>query len=651
VGILFIAILSVFPGAWITFGLPLDELDWEVRLALGVALSPAILGLQLVIMKLLGIEFAWAAPILVILNLPNIFLIIRQLPTPQRPRLCKPLFLGVVLYLLLAGTLVLPWVIVPGYRLFSWHALMHTDIVYQLTPNTFLPEEPELAGLNLSYAWIGHSLWAVAGWISDWPPTALYPWSNLLWLLVACVLAYKLARVGLRLQHSAALLSVALTFLGTQFVGSSIRLIANDGLLWRHWMGFRFMPLLEKYRGFETMPFAFALLVGLALICLLALQRRIRFLWIIAACLQLALGLIYPILLPVGGILVGGLVVMLVGQAARGTAPYSRIDLGWLILGQVLSVAISMAYLMLITLEHTGSAFQLAQSGRKVKLLHIVIALFPLLLVSLPFLVTSFRRRALEPIYLLMAGMCSIFLYLVTYLGENEYKFIMAATIPLAPLSAAGLERMVRRFSRGKWILSFAVPLFLIMIMLLYFFRLHVHIPRSLANAPAVSENSFWIALSPSEGDAAWTQAVRSTTPRDTILIARDSHIHLGPFVARSLLLPAALDGEMNSGYSLPNRLYLVEQRGYPEAVYEQRLEIIQLLYAESNSDRLFWTLTVLQELNRPLAIHFSDNSTPSLLWLKEQGIGQLLFSDEKNTVWLIDRTELHAVYEDLLSQ
>jgi hypothetical protein len=646
VGIFFVIILAVFPGAWITFCLPLEVLSWRARLSLGVALSPAVLGLQLVAMKLFSIEFGWAAPILLAANLFSIFFIIKQLPAPQVPRLSKSLVLGAVMYLLLVGTLVVPWLVIPGYRLFSWHALMHTDIVYQLTHSTYLPEEPVLAGLNLSYAWIGHSFWAVVGWVADWPPTYIYPWSNLLWLLVTFVLAYELARIGLRLHQSFALLSVGLMFLGTHFIGSSIRIIAGDGLLWRGWLGFRFAPLLEKYRGFETMPFAFALLVGLTLVCLVALQRRMRFLWAVAACLQIALGLIYPILLPVGCILVGGLVVLLIGQVVKGVSHYSRREIALLMFGQVLALAISAGYLMLITLEHTGSTFQLAQSGRKAKTLHIVVSLFPFLLASLPFLLTSFRQRAAGPILLLITGVCSAALYLMISLGENEYKFIMAATIPLAPLSAAGLAGALHQSSRAKWVLSLALPLFLITIMWLSFFRLDVHVPRSLANAPDVNENSFWLALNPTEEDAAWTEAIRNFTPKDTVLIAQTSHLYLGPFVGRSLLLPATLDGEMSSGYTLPNRLYLLQQRGYPEAVYEQRYEITQIIFTESNSERLLSALMALQDFNRPLAIHFSDKSTPALKWLERQEIGMMLFTDENNVVWFIDHTDLLTKHE-----
>ena len=105
--------------------------------------------------------------------------------------------LPLLLFLVLVVALTLPWVLIPKYRLFSWHALMHTDIIYKLSQSAVLPEEPEIAGLQLAYAWLGHSYWAVLGWLTNWSPTRIYPISNVIWLATALFWPIKWPRKGL----------------------------------------------------------------------------------------------------------------------------------------------------------------------------------------------------------------------------------------------------------------------------------------------------------------------------------------------------------------------------------------------------------------------------------------------------------------------
>ena len=229
-------------------------------------------------------------------------------------------------------------------------------------------------------------------------------------------------------------------------------------------MGFRFGPLLMKFQGFEIMPFAFALLVGLIFICLLALQRSIRSLWIIAACLQIGIGLIYPIFLPVSYILVGVLVLLLSGRWVNGSFHCQKREILLIILGQILSLVICATYYMLITQDQSGSGLQLAQSGRKAKTAHLIISLIPFLIASLPFLLISYRQRAVAPFLLLVTGIGSMMIYLFADMGENEYKFILAATIMFAPLSAKGLIMVAKKFPQGQWAVVFSLPIVLVSI-------------------------------------------------------------------------------------------------------------------------------------------------------------------------------------------
>jgi hypothetical protein len=73
--ILYVPLLLVLPGAWVAFGLRLDNLTWTLRLALALTLSPLVLPTQLLLLKFLGLSFARASWIALILNLPVALLI------------------------------------------------------------------------------------------------------------------------------------------------------------------------------------------------------------------------------------------------------------------------------------------------------------------------------------------------------------------------------------------------------------------------------------------------------------------------------------------------------------------------------------------------------------------------------------------------
>ncbi|MEZ4622839.1 MAG: hypothetical protein R2867_46085 [Caldilineaceae bacterium] len=149
---------AILPGTWLVFALPLQTLRWHARLALAIALSPALLALQVLLLKACQVPFANIPTILLVANLPALLFIGRawlRADRPDRPAIGS--ILGTTgLFTLLMAYLAIPWRLIPGLRTFAWHALWHTDIAYALTRNTLLPEEPELAGIRLSHSWTGH---------------------------------------------------------------------------------------------------------------------------------------------------------------------------------------------------------------------------------------------------------------------------------------------------------------------------------------------------------------------------------------------------------------------------------------------------------------------------------------------------------------
>ncbi|MDQ3249907.1 MAG: hypothetical protein M3Q45_11960 [Chloroflexota bacterium] len=682
------AALTLLPGAWLTFGLPLHAFTGKARLALGAALSPAIVGAQLLALRFCGLSFATAAPLVLAINLPSVILILRALPKPLKRftifdlRLTRPedtrlrlpssfvnrqskivnrklrprswplswrqspaFTVGSLLFLLLSGYLLLPWTVIRNYRPFAWHALWHSDIVYAFTRSTITPEEPELAGLPLAYGWIGHGYWGVVGWCANLPPTVTYAVSNLIWLLIAFVLAYELARRGLGLQSSAALLGTGLMFLATNLIGAGAWLWAGDIFRWRFYLGdIRYTPFLSKYLGFETMPFAFALVLALALVCAVALRTRVAWLPVIIMALLTALGVIYPVLFPVGCLLAGGLVFLLVTKLPIELPAYRWHTLLGTVLGIAASITIFAAFTLFISQEHAKS---LAQWSTKIaifaKSLHVVSAFVPLGLLALPFAGRGLWQRNGPVLLLAATGASLLALYVLFDVRSLEYKFILAATIMLAPLAAATLDWLLLKDARSRWAWTLAIPLILAGVQQGTMFRSSAQVPDNRINAPLIDEQSFWLALAPSEPDAGWTAAVHNASPLNTILVTQGSSIHLGPFTNRSFYLPADSDGENTTGYSIDNELNLVELRGYSAAVFEQRQRVVETLYGAASPAQVAEAVQTLLQLQRPVAIRFGFEQQTALQWLQQQGIGKQLFADEQNVVWLIDAQQALA--------
>lgn len=627
---------TLLPGAWVACGLRLEALQWPTRLALGGVLSPIILALQMLLLKAVGLPFALIPPILFVVNLPALFLIWRTVGAAEAVPWRGPTFYGgVALLSILVAYLLLPWQVIPNLRPFAWHALWHTDISYALTRSTFLPEEPELAGVTLAYGWISHVYWSLLGWSTNLPPTQIYALSNLLWLLFTFLLAHALG-VGIHLRRATALLSVALLFLGTNVIGALAWTITRDWHWQQTYLGdIRYTPLLGKYLGFETMPFAFALLIAVALLSTVALQKHVRSLAMLLFLTLTGLGLVYPILFPIGGLLVGGIWLLLVTRLDPATPTYRWRELLWLAAGAGASVFVTFAFLTIVTQDRSNAAVGLSTMAEmKPKLFHLVSAL----LLFLPALVVivSHRWQRFGPTLLLTAvGIGAMALYVIADLDTLEYKYVLAATIVAAPLAAAGIEHTLARWPRWQWGLALATPLALFVIHQTLMLKVGAQIPANLIHAPQLREGSFWLSLAVGEANADWTTAVRTQTPENTVVITKDSTIHISSFLARALYAPSDGDGTQTAGYSVDNRFNLLTWRGYPVQLYDERLAVIRTIYNTTEPAQMNEALAQILLLNRPVAIDFKP-TVPMLQWLRAEAIGKELFANDSRVVWLL---------------
>src|SRR6516162_4193173 len=174
-------VLIFLPGAWITFSPAFKYIRFWIRLLLGVILAPIVVLVQFYILRLWGISFELASILSVALNLPAVYLIYQQRSKwtlVDRRMLAAT---GIVLVVIFACAA--PFLLNPQKRLYTWEAWSQADIVYSIANGKLDLEDPELAGVRLSYPWGGHVYQAILSYMAGTPPVTNYIWGNILWLL------------------------------------------------------------------------------------------------------------------------------------------------------------------------------------------------------------------------------------------------------------------------------------------------------------------------------------------------------------------------------------------------------------------------------------------------------------------------------------
>jgi hypothetical protein len=637
--ILTVISLTILPGSWIMYGLPISGIAPMARLAMAIALSPPVVGLQLVILESLGVPFAISANALVFLNLPCLFLLVRRLHA-ERVRgnveswlLCAPLLVMIIVIP------VLIWSFIPGLRTYEWETMLHTDVVYAIARDGAYVEEANLAGLNLAYGWVGHSYWSLLGWIGEWAPTTIYPFTNILWIILTFILSYQLGKSGLGLHPTTALLGVALLFLGTNVVGVVVLIMTGYGEWWARYFGeMRYSPFLSKFYGFETVLWGMALLIAMALIYTVALRRRVNPLGGLIFIFLVGLGLTYPVLFPAGLVLVGCFMFLAIARLTKDLPKYTRWEIVKLGFATLLSVIVVSLYIRLTTADRDVAIF--AISGRadiRLKTIRFFGAMGPFMLMAALPIIDFIRRRHGPALLLVLATLALSAVNIIIDLSDLEHQYVLAATIGLAFLAASVLNLLFSQRPRQGAVIVTIVAAGLAAINLWLVFQARAHIPGNLAQGAPLDESSFWIALGPSEPDSAWTSAIREKTPENTVVIARRPGVQLSVLVGRSMYIPSDLEGGYVPGYNLDQRFYLLKQRGYPRDIYEHRLEVVETLYTSENEEAIIKVLQELKELRRPVAIYFPRQDSYALRWMQTQSVGKALFSDGQNFVWFID--------------
>ena len=627
-GVIQIAVLCVFPGAWIAFAPRRSSWGPVVRLAMAVALSPVVVAVEYYAIRAMGVSFARTAGLLPAINVPAVVLMVRAWrgQTPPHLRGGVNLTWAVAVLLVVAGCIAAPWIIDPVFARFSWHGLMHTDICYAIARGGLVPEEPELAGVRLGYPWFGHIYWAVMGATARVSPLQLYGVTNLVFAGATGVLCYTACR-ELGASPMVALWCPVWVALGPNLVGLagwSIFAPNDNGLYWAVLGDLRYAPFVQKYVSFEVMPFGLTLLAAMMLAVIVGLRRTSRFELLLVPVMLLAIAGLYPNVYPPAAVLAAAVPMALWWYPSMTNATYHRrfvMILAGLVMVCALAGVVLVKFFTAGRETPTLGVSSVAAAGKK--LVAAVVALTPFVWAGWQLWKRQDRSNRGALAVLGVASAASLMLNVGLRLdGLHEYKFFMCAGLLITVAAIAGVELALPRVAahpRAVLVASLAV---LAVVMGVYGARRTPHFSDVV---PATRSDGFHVALDDSAPDAGWTAAVRNRTPPDTILVVYKPDVHVSSFAARSLWVPSEGD-TVHCGYNMRGRFNMVSVRGYSAGLVDRQLAVLGQIYTDADPDCAA-LVGALTESGRPVAIVFHAGCSLRLLaWLCDQGVGETVF-------------------------
>jgi hypothetical protein len=339
--------------------------------------------------------------------------------------------------------LVVIYAVNPNNRVYSAHGFLHAGIVYRILNGSVPPTNPLLAGQPLYYSW-GYDY--LIAWISKLcalSPFYAAAFFNLSWLAVAMIAAYRISRLLIN-DRQAHILSALVALFGTSLISSPLKdLLPHDA---------RAYPVFKKFTNVTGAG------AGIALF-LLFLYSVIRMFGnrtggVLTAALftfsVLGCGFIYPAFLPV---MAASVILVSFAMLFSGGKGERAFNLKRIVLTAALSAfafALLWPYLAVISpgmLRKTQficlqRMFDNAGVG-----LCMAVPLFLVLFINRDLLKGVFKKKAF--LTLSLATIAGLILYVATRLPCSiEYKFLIAATLPLGIMGGAAFAVMARRYNR-----------------------------------------------------------------------------------------------------------------------------------------------------------------------------------------------------------
>ncbi len=634
-------LLLFTPGAWIAFGLDLNGLPFWTRLLASAMLSPLVACAQFYILRLSGVAFGSTCLLLVVLNLPALWFAWK--------RYVRGNLLDCTGWVVLAAILVpflglAPLLIYKDARIFSPHGWYHADVVYMFARGDLRLEDPTLAGEILPYpVWSPLAFQAVVSFLVNAPPQSCYLWVD----LISLIAVYGFA-AGITKELGGGKLAQ---------ITSGIWLITGTTPI--AYLEQRFAPGISWYccdvryasnwvTKFELLgPMALALGMLMALIYLLVRPRPPGKGILAVICLLVSgIGVLYPLLLPPACVMIA--VTALAPLADRRNVTWLLLLKSWIVWVAILLAAILLTYVEVrfLTSGRLSTTKPLSFSGisfavEKTKAAVIVTLLF---LAGLAFTFRRCLRLSQKATLILVVGaLGNYLLYAVFHLPfyDNEYKFIFAVTLCLAPFPAIALERIAREWPRSRAIPS--VALIVILVFGAYGKYLSRNLPApwstvrpgKFERTPQLDTSQFVLRLAPNEHWAGVCDAVRRMTPANAIVLINNSGLYYPEFIQRSLYVSAAR--KIYQGINVYADELDSDLRGYGREIIKRRRATLSDFFNTSDAICRKQAIEKVLELNRPVAVVAEPQNLSLLEWLHQTTEARQLYAENGFSLWLIE--------------
>jgi hypothetical protein len=632
------ALLLLTPGAWITCGLKLGDIPFWARICTAAVLSPLVVCVEFYAIRLAGVPFAGTALLLLILNLPALYLVwIRRESLKSVDR--TGLLVGAALIILpaacLAGLLVRP-----DSRVHAPHGWIHEDPAYMLARGDLALEDPTLAGIRLSYPpWGPLVLPAVQGFLVASPPVVSYIWSDLIWLVVFCSFGAGVAREmggGWLARISSAIFLVV----GMNPVGQIVT----------QWWPCCDVRDIQSFTKFELFgPMALALAMLMAMIYFVTRSGPLSTGTLAVTFLLLAgIGLLYPLLFPPGCCVIGARAMVPVLDGRSVEWPVVRKE--WLLWTALVLVAGALTYdeIRFLTLDrHTAdSAVSFSGKGVAARKFRDALIVTSLFISGWAFTVRRcWQSRRSATAILSVAAAASYVLYAMIHIPfyNNEYKFVFPAAMCLTVFPGIAMERVWNEWPRRWSVLALAA----ISILVLGTYGRFVWstwpapwaLPRPASarpfeRVPVLDTSGYYLRLDRTEPRSGLCDAVFQMTPPDAVLVVDDGTLYYPGLTSRSLYV------------SMPNRLYSginvlsddldADIRGYGREVLARRRATLTELYGGADCRRQREALDTVLALNRPVALITESRHVKLVELLESLKTADELYSKDGLTLWQV---------------
>ena len=131
---------------------------------------------------------------------------------------------------------------------------------------------------------------------------------------------------------------------------------------------------------------------------------------------------------------------------------------------------------------------------------------------------------------------------------------------------------------------------------------------------------------------------MRERTPPDAVVVSPPGPVPVLALTQRSEYLGRWRKDAGRPGYGYQARVWIVDVRGAPAAVFEGRVRVQRAVYAKTDQPARFaWAAEALRSLGRPLAIYFPSTTAPFRRFLEREQIGHETWTDGKSSIWQVD--------------